>query len=257
MRKLIALLVLVPALALARTPFDGTWKLNLDSIKYSGKPDEALLIDGQYTCKTCVPPYTVKADGTQQPTPGNSFIDHISVKVLSPTSVEFVRMRDGKIVGEGTQTVSADGKTATFAFTDYSGAKPVKGSVQSRRVGPAPKGAHAISGAWMGEAAGDYSDLGRTVVFESTDNGMKWIWNGQVQDAKFDGKEYPVQNDPYHTMVTLKKVSDREFVETDRNGGKVQAIVTYTVAPDGKTLKVVYDDPLRGTKTEMVYDKQP
>lgn len=257
MRKLIALLVLVPAIALAKTPFDGTWKLNLDSVKYSGKPTEALLIDGQYTCKTCVPPYTVKADGTQQPTPGNSFIDHIAVKVLSPTAVEFVQMRDGKVVVDGTETVSADGKTATFAFTDYTGEKPVKGSVKSRRVGPAPKGAHAISGAWMMEGASDYSDLARTVVFESTDNGIKWIWNGQVQDAKFDGKEYPVQNDPYHTMVTLKKVSDREFVETDRNLDKVQTVVTYTVAPDGKTLKVVYDDPLRGTKTEMVYDKQP
>jgi hypothetical protein len=257
MRKLIALLLLVPALALAKSPFDGTWKLNLDSVKYSGKPDEQLLIDGHYTCKTCVPPYTVKADGTQQPTPGNSFIDHIAVKVLSPSAVEMIRMRDGKIVGEGTVTVAADGKTATFAFTDYSGEKPVKGSVKSRRVGPAPKGAHAISGAWMIEGASDYSDLGRTMVFESTDNGMKWIWNGQVQDAKFDGKEYPVQNDPYQTMVTLKKVSDREFVETDRNLGKVQAIVTYTVAADGKTLKVAYDDPMRGTKTEMTYDRQP
>ena len=113
MKKLIALLLLVPALALAKSPFDGTWKLRLDSVKYSGKPDEALLIDGQYTCKTCVPPFTVKADGTQQPTPGNSFIDHITVKVLSPSAVELVRMRDGKIVGEGTLTVSADGKTWT------------------------------------------------------------------------------------------------------------------------------------------------
>lgn len=257
MRRTLALLMLVPAIALAKTPFDGTWKLNLDSVKYSGKPTEALLIDGQYTCKTCVPPYTVKADGTQQPTPGNSFIDHIAVKVLSPTAVAFVQMRDGKVVVDGTETVSADGKTATFAFTDYSGEKPVKGNVKSRRVGPATKGAHAISGAWMMEGASDYSDLGRTIVFESTDNGMKWTWNGQVQDAKFDGKEYPVQNDPYHTMVTLKKVGDREFVETDRNAGKVQTVVTYIVAADGKTLKVVYDDPLRGTKTEMVYDKQP
>jgi len=35
----VGLLLLMPAMALAQGPFDGTWKSRIDSFKMSGKPD--------------------------------------------------------------------------------------------------------------------------------------------------------------------------------------------------------------------------
>jgi hypothetical protein len=256
MKRMLVLLAMMPVLALAKSPFDGTWKLKLDSVKYSGKPQEVELVGGKYTCKSCVPTFTIPADGKPQPTPGRVSSDHMAVKVASPTTVEYTRTLQGKVVGKGSDTVSADGNLMTSSFVDYSGEKPVDGKYTMKRVGPGVPGGHAISGSWMAEQAVDQSDVGSTIVLESTDNGMKSTWNGQVMDAKFDGKEYPIQNDPYHTVVTLKKVSDREFVEQDINLGKVQTITTYTVSADGKSLTMVMDDPLRGTKTSMVAEKQ-
>jgi hypothetical protein len=63
LKRAFALLLLMPALALAKSPFDCTWKMNLDSVKWTGKPEQSELIGGNYTCKSCVPPYTIKADG--------------------------------------------------------------------------------------------------------------------------------------------------------------------------------------------------
>ena len=84
-RSMAALLSIVPAIAFATTPFDGTWKMKLDSMQSSGKPTEDVaLINGSYTCKSCVPPFTVKADGKDQPTPVHNTRDHLAVKVVSP-----------------------------------------------------------------------------------------------------------------------------------------------------------------------------
>ena len=62
MRLLISALLL-PAAALAGSRFDGTWKTNIGSLRTTGKPMALLLAKGQYTCSSCNPPYTVKADG--------------------------------------------------------------------------------------------------------------------------------------------------------------------------------------------------
>ena len=118
-------LSMVPAIAFATTPFDGTWKVKLDSMQYSGKPTEDVaLINGSYTCKSCVPPFTVKADGKDQPTPVHNTRDHLAVKVISPTTVEYTQKAGGKVTGTNTDTVSAVGNTLSRPDTDFSGVQP-------------------------------------------------------------------------------------------------------------------------------------
>ena len=53
----------VPKLAVAQSVFDGTWKIDMNKVDFSKKPDEFVLKNGMYSCKTCAPPYEVKADG--------------------------------------------------------------------------------------------------------------------------------------------------------------------------------------------------
>jgi hypothetical protein len=256
MKKMTVLTLLIPASALAASPFDGTWKVDLDSIQVSGKPNVEEIKDGMYTCSSCVPSFTVKADGTDQPTPVHNTRDHIAIKVVSPTTVEYTEKKDGKITSVSRLTVSGDGNEITQVFTGYTTDKPFKGKFTEKRVKPAAAGAHAVSGAWMQDTMPEISDAAKLIVLQSTDNGLKMTWYGRVTDAKFDGKEYATQNDPDHTLVTLKKLGDRQFEERDKREGEIFDIVMWTVSADGKKITSVDEDPRHGTKTTMAYDKQ-
>jgi hypothetical protein len=82
MRLLIPTLLL-PAAALAGTGFDGTWKTNMESLKTTGKPFVLLLAGGEYTCSSCNPPYTVKADGAEHRVTGQAYFDIAKVRVTT------------------------------------------------------------------------------------------------------------------------------------------------------------------------------
>ena len=257
MRKLIVLGLLIPTIAMAKSPFDGTWKARVDSIQVTGKPEVFEISNGMYDCKSCAPPYKIKADGTDQPVPGHAYLDHEAVKVLSPSSIEFTDKQAGKVMNTTSETLSADGSKLIGKFTNNSGEKPVTGAFTEKRVGPAPAGALPISGSWIQDSVSDMTDTGLIGTLQSTPNGLKMTVNGQTTDAKFDGKEYPTVGDPGKTMVTLRKISDAQIEETDRRGGKVFDIVLWTVAADGKSITLVDTDPVHGTKTTIVFDRQP
>jgi len=257
MRKLIVLGLLIPAIAMAKSPFDGTWKVRVDSIQVTGKPDVFEISNGMYDCKSCAPPYKIKADGTDQPVPGHAYLDHEAVKVLSPSSIEFTDKLAGKVMSTTSETLSADGSKLTGKFTSNSGEKPVSGTFTEKRVAPAPAGALAISGSWIQDSLSSMTDSGLIGTLQSTPNGLKMTTNGLTTDAKFDGKEYPTVGDPGKTMVTLKKISETQIEETDRRDGKVFDIIVWTVAADGKSINLVDTDPVHGTKTTMILERQP
>ncbi len=257
MTKIIALALLVPAIAVAKSPFDGTWKSRLDSYQFSGKPEIYEISNGMYDCKSCAPPYKIKADGTDQPVPDHAYLDHESVKIVNATTVELTDKQAGKVTGTLSITVSPDGSRFVGKFTNSSGEKPISGSYIEKRVAPGAAGAHALSGSWMQDSMAEMSDVGLTGTLQSTPNGLKMMWNGQMTDAKFDGKAYLTIGDPGKTMVTLKKISDTQFEETDQRQGKVFDIIVWTVTADGKTINVVDTDPVHGTKTTFIMEKQP
>jgi len=62
---------------------------------------------------------------------------------------------------------------------------------------------------------------------------------GESYTAKFDGNDYPVKGSYGYDQVSLKRVSDKTFEETDKLKGKVIEVDTWTVSKDGKTLTVV------------------
>ncbi len=94
------------------------------------------------------------------------------------------------------------------------------------------------------------------MTYASTRIGLKMTSNGRVTDAKFDGKAYPTPNDPSHTLVTIKMISDRRIEERDQRQGKVCDIIVSTVSAGGRTMTLVDEDPVHGTKASMTFDKQ-
>jgi hypothetical protein len=101
------------------------------------------------------------------------------------------------------------------------------------------------------------SSNGLTVTYKGSADGLKMSDpNGYSYDAKFDGKEYPTQGDPGHTMVTLKRIGNDTIEETDKRDGKVVGIYKMTVSSDGKSIKAEYNDKQRDTTTAFTMEKQ-
>ena len=257
MKKLLALLLFAPSMLLAESPFDGTWMTKLDTAQFPKKPDKYLIDKGTYHCLTCVPKVEAKADGTDQKATGHPYFDTIAIHVVDANSVEITEKKDGKTVLTEDDTISSDGNTMTTKFTDSTEAKPVTGELSYTRVDKGQAGAHAMSGSWRLQKVNSVSNNGLTVTYQGTADGLKWSDpNGASYDAKFDGKDYPIQGDPGHTMVSLKRIGDDTIEETDKRNGKVVGVNRMTVSKDGKSIKVEYNDKEHGTTTTFMMEKQ-
>jgi hypothetical protein len=129
--SLIALLMLLltPVLLLAQSAFDGTWKVDMNKVDFPKKPDVYLLQNGMYECKTCAPPVKIKADGQDQTVAGHPYYDTAAIKVISDHEIEETDKKNGKTVATSKTTVSPDGNTLMFEFSDSSNtnAAPVTG----------------------------------------------------------------------------------------------------------------------------------
>jgi hypothetical protein len=147
-RSLLALLFLGSSLLFAQSRFDGTWQIKMDTLRFSGTPEEYLLEKGMYHCVTCAPRVDVKADGTDQMVTGHYF-DTIAVRVVDSQSVEFIQKKANKITFRVVETVSPDSQTMTEDFTNTMGAETVTGKAVFVRVNQGPPGSHMLSGAWQ------------------------------------------------------------------------------------------------------------
>jgi hypothetical protein len=243
---------------MAAEPFTGTWKIDVSKAQFSKKPDKRELANGTYKCLTCDPPYTVKADGSDQPVSGHPGFDTINVRVIDDHTVQVITKKAGKVVSEGKTTVSADGMTSRTEFTSYppSSDKPVTGSVTEKRAGKTVAGMHAVSGSWVAEKAENISENGLMMTFEESPDSLKMTQpTGEHYDAKFDGKEYPYEGSSGINKVVLKRVGAREIEETDKRDGKVEGTARMTVAPDGQTMTMVFRDR-QGRVSTFVWNKQ-
>jgi hypothetical protein len=260
MKKVLLVALLLPALALAaESPFAGTWKIDLGKVQFPQKPETWVLQNGRYQCITCVPTIDVKADGTDQPTPGSPDSDTLAVKVVDDKTVEFTARKGGKVVSTERSAVSADGKTLTTEFTEYPEAskQPITGKGTMARVAPAPPGSHATSGSWRAAKVDALSDNALIVTYVDTADGLAMTApTGESFDAKFDGRDYPVKGGRVTSTVSLRKVNDRTIEQTTKRDGKVVMVDYMAVSADGKTLTVKSEDREHGTTTTFVAVKQ-
>lgn len=262
MKKLVfaalLMLLVMPMLAVAQSPFDGTWKNDMSSVQFPTKPDVYVVQNGMYECKTCVPPVNIKADGNDQKLTGDPYADTMSVKVIDDHNIESTTTKNGKVVGTAKVSVSSDGNTMTVNWTDSgepSGGTQT-GTYTAKRVAPAPAGANSTSGSWRGEKA-DASAAALTWTYKVEGKELTMTTpTGQSYTAKLDGTDAPYKGDPGTTSVSVKMLGKDTLEETDKRDGKVISITKATVAADGKTMKWISDDKLHGTTTKGVAQKQ-
>jgi hypothetical protein len=239
--------LLMPSTLMAHTAFDGTWKQDMATGSYSQQPEILLIQGGMFHCKTCVPAIMVKADGNDHAVAGHPGFDTLAVTVVNDRTIAETDKKAGKLVSTQTLTLGADGKTASAAWSDVanSGAGPtVKGTTQLALLSPGPAGAHALSGSWR-VSNQTMSDNGALMTFQtepgrvhfSTPAGLSYV-------ARLDGTEAPFLGDPHVTAVSVRMPDARRIVETDKRGGKIVEIVTMTVAADGATMSILYDNQM-------------
>ena len=256
MRIVISALALLPALAFGGSALDGTWKLRVGSMKAMGRPDSRLIVNGMYSCASCVPAIeNVPADGAFHAVKGHAYYDDIRVSIKGPSEIEITTQRAGKPVSTTTYTVSADGHTARGRFTDYTGRAPASGSFTAKRVGHAPAGAHAASGSWLLQGLTEVNEAASVYTYLMSADGFSMKSNGQSYEAKFDGRQYPVVGDPGGTRVLLKKIDENTVHETDYRQGEV--VDEVRLSASANTLKMTDRNVAHGQTMTMTFDRVP
>lgn len=256
MRVAITALLLLPAAAFASSAFDGTWKQNLESMKVTGKADEFQVLDGNYTCASCVPEFKVKADGSDQPVTGHPYYDTVAVTVVSNSAIHVIEKLGGKQTFNINYSVSSDGNTLTARFQDFTGSQVATGTFTETRRKRAAPGAHPISGTWQPNALTDANAATRTITYQMTNDQFSMHWNGQSYVARFDGEEVPLRGDPGNTMVRVKRIDNYNVIETDSRNGKVTDEVHLTASRDGRTIEVTDHDMLHHQIATFTLDRE-
>jgi hypothetical protein len=127
-------------------------------------------------------------------------------------------------------------------------------------------------GTWkLNEAKSNFSKgaaKNLTVVYEVAGDSVKVTVDGvdgagnpthNEWTGKFDGKFYPVTNDPTSDMRSYKKINSRTLALTGQKGGKVTLRGRIAVSADGLTRTVTTtgkDAKGKRFSNRAVYDKQ-
>ena len=229
-------LVAMTTPALAQSAFDGVWKVDLASAQLSDRPYVVELQNGVYTCSSCVPAYSVPADGEMHKVEGFSYWDEMSVRVVDGRTVEDAQMLRGRPVGTSRSQVSADGTTMTTTWTDTSAPDGTTSSGEGTmtRIAAGASGAHAMSGSWKNEAVSSVSEASLTATVGLVDGVFSFrSGTGYAYEVRLGGAAVPVTGDLAGATVTAFQLANGSIEVTDHIAGEATSRMTLTPAGDG------------------------
>ena len=79
---------------------------------------------------------------------------------------------------------------------------------------------------------------------------------GEKYTARFDGKYYPVEDDPGHTMVSAKLLDARTVELTSKRHRKIVSVSRLSVTPDGKLIHAVFENKEANSILTFNFEKQ-
>lgn len=252
---LIAGLLATSSLALAHSPFDGTWRPDPQTPPPSQTPDVFEVSQDSYECRSCKPPYVIKTDGVAHPVAGNPRYDTLSIKVVDPRSVSKLARKGPNTVLASTMTVSADGSRLTESQTLYGiGPRAIELTRKSVRIAAGRPGANLVSGSWR-LLETDLKNHDEDTTFKVSGGTLAMSDRmGRSFTARLDGTDAPYKGESEFSTVSLKLIDARTIEEYDKKDGKVVKISRWTLDPDGTTIHVRFDDT-RGKVQEQTGHK--
>jgi hypothetical protein len=249
--KLLILLLLTPG-AFGQSPFDGTWVLDPPIPQ---KPIEYSLSRGVFHCSGCIANVEVKADGLDHKVSEGDYWDTVNVRIIDTRTVQIIAKKADKTMFTELASVAPDGSTLTQLIKDTTEADTVTTETLARRLEKGPPDAHAISGSWRAYQS-HRSNNGSLITYKCTAKGFSGETPlGEKFDAKFDGKFYPVEDDPGNTLVAAKLLNANTVELTHERKDKIVSVARLSVAPDGKTLHVVFENKDAGTTTTFEFHR--
>jgi len=251
--------LLIPAAVMGQSPFEGTWKVDLKSQKYISKPLEYVLKDGEYSCRSCTPPYTIKADGKDYKVSVSPYFDTENITVLDQRTLSRIDKKDGEQVATWKIWISEDGKTLHREFNGIEGPRgpAYSASYTATRLSSGPEGAHTVSGTWRENPIESVSENAQSFTFK-VDADMLTMTSpmGESFTAKMNGTEAPVKGDRGADRVSIKQIDANTLEQAYKLGGKLVSITKMTVSPDGKTMKIFSEYKVVPVKIEDTFIKQ-
>jgi uncharacterized protein YecT (DUF1311 family) len=231
----------------AQNPFVGKWKIDMANSHMTGTTD-SVTADGpnQWKFQEGAYSWSVKADGSDQPTP---FGSTAALQVVDASTWQFTNKSNGKVISHETWVLSADGKSMTRTFHSQGpNGEPTSGVSTLKRTA----GNRGFEGTW------EYTDV--KLPFTEVDidpNGDDGITvqlpeDGTGYSLKFDGKEYPEHGPrlPDGLTVSGAMTGARTLRIHTRLNGKVFDTEDWEVSPDGNTF--TYKQLDEGTTEPMV-----
>ena len=150
-----------------------------------------------------------------------------------------------------TMTVAQDNRTATYVSLDKwpTLKKILRTEYLAKRTAPAPAGANAVSGSWLGVQYVIVPEEYRSVDLKEN-NGYFTRSNFRHghYTARIGGGAAPVLGDGKNCLVATVQACDvRTRVETVRLGNKPVVERTYKLSNDGESMQTTVRDPSDGS----------
>jgi len=196
----------------------------------------------------------VKADGYDHKVAETPYWDTLNVHMVDAHTVEIIAKKAGKTMLTEVDAISPDESVLTQLVKDTTESETVTIETRYRRIDKGPDDSHAISGSWRAYKT-NRSRNGSIIKYKCTTDGFSAETPlGERFNAKFDGKDYPVEDDPGRTMVSAKLLSPDTVELTSKRNGEVVAIKRMSVVPGGKSIQVVFKG--KDGTTMMAFDMQ-
>lgn len=237
--------------AFAQSAFDGVWKVDLASAQLPDKPYVQSLQDGVYTCSSCVPAYSIPADGKMHKVEGFSYWDEASIRIVDDQTVEEAQTLKGRPVGTSRSQVSDDGGTLTTTWLDTSAPDGTTSSGEGTmsRIAAGAAGAHAISGSWKNEAVSSASEASLTATIRLADGVFSFMsGTGYRYEARLGGPAVPIIGDLAGATATVRQLADGSIEEAEHINGEASSITTLTPPTDGE-MTIKFENLKSGTTT--------
>ena len=220
--------------------FSGTWKIDASTASFENDTTRISVADGTYTCDSCLPPYSVAANGEWQ-TVDRPGVDGVKVEVIDDNTITVSSRLGDQDLGSSTWTLGENGQTATQQWVNMSGAETVEGSASYTRTAAAAEGAHPLSGGWNIADIGTIDDAALTFTVNVDGDSYASDANGESFTATIGGEPVAISGDDSGRMVAVTMLGDNSYRETYTRDGETLNTVDLTV--DGDTMTAVSTDP--------------
>jgi hypothetical protein len=231
----------LPAAFAATGGFNGTWKEDLHTVQMGGEPYSIRLASGMFSCSSCVPQATIKADGAPHALKANPAFDALAVTVLNPRTIRLDEFKAAKKVATVTFVAASDGRTATYQSTNLQ--TGVTGKLTFKRLGAWTKGASLVSGRWAPLKITGLSQRARSVTYTLGDKMIAMTTpTGQSYVAPLSGRPVPFKGDAEITTVSVTRKGNT-LTERDYRARKLVKLTVSKLLPGDKTMKVTWSAP--------------